>query len=76
MTKDQMRREQENEHVLEKMRRGENLCHTGLQAYRWAPRAIIKKDEQEMARLYGPKTAGNSGTPSAEKKGLTLVNGQ
>lgn len=55
MTRDEERRKRENEELVKRMREGHNLCHTGLQAYRWAPRPKVEKDRKEMARLYGGK---------------------
>lgn len=49
---DQQRR-QENAALLRRMKSGDNLCHTDLGAYRWAPRQVIKKDQKEMDRVYG-----------------------
>lgn len=61
MSKDDARRRAENAAVLAKMKGGDNLCHTGLGAYRWAPRRLIPKDMAEVARVLGetpPKPAG------------------
>lgn len=49
-----LRRQQENAELLRRMKSGDNLCHTDLSAFRWAPRQQIKKDPKEQARLYGP----------------------
>lgn len=47
------RRARENRELLERMKAGDNLCHTGLSAYRWAPRPMVKKDPKDMARALG-----------------------
>lgn len=52
-TKDDERRKRENAELIKKMMSGHNLCHTGLSAYRWAPRQIIEKDKKQMERVYG-----------------------
>lgn len=49
------RRRKENADLMRRWREGSNLCHTDLNAFRWAPRPMIKKDERDMARLYGTK---------------------
>lgn len=64
------RRRRENKDLLRRMQQGDNLCHTALGAYRWAPRAMIKKDEKAISALYG---GISSGAPS--KSGLTVVEG-
>lgn len=53
MTPAEKRRKAENDHILKAMQNGESLCHTDLSAYRWAPRPTVKKDQKEIARLYG-----------------------
>jgi len=48
------RRRIENDAVKKRMDDPEdNLCHTGLNAFRWAPRKLIEKDKREMARAHG-----------------------
>jgi hypothetical protein len=50
---DEERRRRENAEVLHRMKRGDNLCHTDLGAYRWAPRPPVKKDKKALEQLYG-----------------------
>lgn len=50
------RRREENERVLNRMKdKNDNLCHTGLNAFRWSPRPVIKKDQDAINKLYGKK---------------------
>ncbi len=53
MTRDEERRKARNAHVLDLLASGDNLCHTGLSAYRWQPRPIIKKDLATIRKLQG-----------------------
>lgn len=49
----QVNRDAENENVLDRWRRGETLAMVPPSATWFPPRPIIKKDQREMARLYG-----------------------
>lgn len=55
MTHDELRRRKENADLMQRLKNGDNLCHTDLSAFRWAPRPSVKKDRKEMDRLYGVK---------------------
>ena len=53
MTKDAERRKKENADLIQRMNGGDNLCHTDIKAFRWAPRPNIKKCDKEVARIFG-----------------------
>lgn len=53
MTDDPKKRAERNREIVRRMQAGDNLCHTDLNAYRWQPRPIIKKDARAIMALQG-----------------------
>lgn len=51
---DAERRRLENERVLRRMKnKNDNLSHTDFGAFRWAPRPLVKKDDEAIRRIFG-----------------------
>jgi len=58
VTTDKDRRARENADLIRRMKAGETLSLVAPAATWWPPRALIKKDPGEVARVYGDVTHG------------------
>lgn len=63
------RRKAENDALLIRMKRGDNLCHTDLSAFRWAPRPLLSKLAKDRSQTEAKREP-------APTRRLTVVDGE